>query len=228
MPDAHCSIAVPLALSSRIWQIEVISQDFFVRSVVDVARDLIGAALFYRGVGGIIVESEAYHYEDPASHSYAGRTDRNASMFGPPGHAYVYRSYGIHWCLNAVCGEHETGSAVLIRALQPTAGVEEMRLRRRLDDTHLLCAGPGRLCQALGISGADDGRPLDAAPFRLERPHRGHNLVVGPRIGISKAAGKLWRFGLRGSSFLSRPFPAHAQGAVATSSPGQENGPKDN
>ncbi len=127
-------------------------------------------------------------------------------MFGPPGHAYVYRSYGIHWCLNFVCGPGETASAVLIRALEPTTGLETMRARRGLDDVRLLCSGPGRLCQALAVTGAHDGLPLDRPPFHLSPAARKPELAVGTRIGLTKAADLPWRYGLAGSRFLSRPF----------------------
>jgi DNA-3-methyladenine glycosylase len=160
-------------------------------------------------VGGTIVEVEAYDHEDPAAHGYGNRvTPRNASMFLAGGHAYVYRSYGIHWCLNFVCGPEAVASAVLIRALAPTAGLEEMRARRRVAAPRLLCAGPGRLCQALGVTRELDGLPLDRAPFEL-RPREGEvEVVTGPRIGLTKATEVPWRYGLRGSPFLSRPFKA--------------------
>ena len=162
--------------------------------------------LYVDGVGGAIVEVEAYDHEDPAAHGYRGRTERNASMFGPPGRAYVYRSYGIHWCLNFVCEPAGVASAVLIRALEPLAGLEAMRERRGLDSPRLLCAGPGRLCQALGLTGAHDGLPLDEPPFDL-RPRVGKVRVLsGPRIGITKAAERPWRYGVAESAFLSRPF----------------------
>jgi DNA-3-methyladenine glycosylase len=180
---------------------------FFDRSVHDVAPELIGAELYVGGVGGRIVEVEAYDHEDPASHGYRGRTDRNASMFGPPGCAYVYRSYGVHWCLNFVCEEEGVANAVLIRALEPLAGLDLMQRRRGVENPRLLCAGPGRLCQALGVTREHDGLPLDAPPFEL-RPRRGEaELVTGPRIGISKAAERPWRYGLARTPFLSRPFP---------------------
>jgi DNA-3-methyladenine glycosylase len=180
---------------------------FFQRSVHAVAPELIGAELYVDGVGGTIVEVEAYDHEDPAAHGYGGRrTERNASMFLPGGHAYVYRSYGIHWCLNFVCQDEGVASAVLIRAVEPTQGLEAMRARRRMDEPRLLMSGPGRLCQALGVTRDHDGLPLDRAPFDL-RPRRGEpELVVGPRIGITKAADRPWRYGLAGSRFLSRPF----------------------
>jgi DNA-3-methyladenine glycosylase len=183
-----------------------LTRDFFARSVHDVAAELIGATLLVEGVGGSIVEVEAYDHEDPAAHGFRGRTERNASMFGPPGHAYVYRSYGIHWCLNFVCEDVGVANAVLIRALEPTRGLETMRARRGVRDNRLLCAGPGRLCQALGVSRAHDGLPLDEPPFQLRVRAREHVVVRGPRVGITKATEQPWRYGLAGSRFLSRPF----------------------
>ena len=176
---------------------------FFARSVHEVAPDLIGATLLFNGVGGRIVEVEAYHHTDPAAHSYRGRTPRNAVMFGPPGKAYVYRSYGIHWCLNFVCEPEGSASAVLIRALEPLEGLSRMRL----SDERLLCAGPGRLCEALGVTGAHDGLRLDRPPFALYAPPEKTEVAVGIRIGITKAAELPWRYGLAGSRFLSKPFP---------------------
>jgi DNA-3-methyladenine glycosylase len=169
------------------------------------ARDLIGWTLTVDGVGGRIVETEAYHFEDPASHSFSGPTPRNAVMFGPPGRVYVYRSYGIHWCMNLVCGE-APGSAVLLRALEPTHGLDLMAARRGLDDRRLLCAGPGRLCQALGVTFAQNGLSAADPPFELV-PGPAAEVVVGPRIGISKAIDVPWRFGEAGSRYVSRPFP---------------------
>lgn len=183
----------------------MIGRDFFVRSVHQVAPDLIGVTFLCDGVGGVIVEVEAYDHEDPAAHGYRGRTPRNTSMFGPPGHAYVYRSYGIHWCVNFVCEEEGSASAVLIRALEPTHGIDRMWDQRGVgDDVRALCSGPGKLTQALGITGEHDGLPLDRPPFEL-RPREGEaEIVRGPRIGISKAADQPWRYGLAGSRFLSR------------------------
>jgi DNA-3-methyladenine glycosylase len=183
-----------------------IRRTFFARDVHEIARELIGAELYVDGVGGRIVEVEAYDHEDPAAHGYRGRTERNATMFGPPGYAYVYRSYGIHWCLNFVCEDVGVADAVLIRALEPLRGIESMIERRGLDDPRLLASGPGRLCQALGVTRADDGLPLDRPPFELRERRTEPELVVGPRIGITKAADLPWRYGLAGSRFLSRPF----------------------
>lgn len=179
----------------------------FQREAADMARALIGATLLVDGVGGRIVETEAYDMEDPASHSYAGPTPRNQAMFGPPGRAYVYRSYGIHWCLNFVCREEGHGAGVLIRAVEPLHGVETMCERRGLHDVRLLCAGPGRVGEALAIVHGFNGHRLDHAPFEVRAADQAHAIVEGPRIGISKAAEVPWRFGLAGSRFLSRPFP---------------------
>jgi DNA-3-methyladenine glycosylase len=179
---------------------------FFARSVHKVAPELIGATLLVDGVGGRIVEVEAYHHTDPAAHSFRGPTERNAVMFGPPGHAYVYRSYGIHWCLNFVCEPEGSASAVLIRALEPLLGLAKMRRRRGLADERLLCAGPGRLAEALGITRAHNGLPLDRPPFKLIARAETPEIAAGVRIGISKAAELPWRYGLAGSPFLSRPF----------------------
>ena len=178
------------------------------RSPHEVAPELIGAELYVDGVGGVIVEVEAYDHEDPAAHGFGNRRSaRNAAMFLPGGHAYVYRSYGIHWCLNVVCGEEGVAGAVLIRALEPVLGLEEMRARRGVADPRLLCSGPGRLCQALAVTRDHDGLPLDRPPFELRARRTPVEVVVGPRIGISKAVELPWRYGLAGSRFLSRPFP---------------------
>jgi DNA-3-methyladenine glycosylase len=171
-----------------------------------VARALIGATLLVDGVGGVIVETEAYDQSDPASHTHMGPTARNAAMFGPSGHAYVYRSYGIHWCLNFTCRPAGHGAGVLIRAIEPRAGLEQMQLRRGTSDPRLLCSGPGRLGQALGITMAHYGLPLDRPPFFVAAPDAATESVVGPRIGISKAIDEPWRFGLLGSRFFSKPF----------------------
>jgi DNA-3-methyladenine glycosylase len=179
---------------------------FFRRSSLDVARDLIGVGLFVDDVGGRIVETEAYDPTESASHSFGGRTERNASMFGPAGRAYVYRSYGIHWCLNFVCG-NASGSAVLIRALEPTRGIVIMRKRRGLEDVRLLCAGPGRLCQALAVAREHDGLSLDAPPFALEARESEPEIATGLRIGITRAIELPWRFVEARSPFISRKIP---------------------
>jgi DNA-3-methyladenine glycosylase len=177
-----------------------------------VAPELVGATLLVDGVGGRIVEVEAYDHEDPASHGFRGRTERNASMFGPPGRAYVYRSYGIHWCLNLVCEGEGVANAVLLRALEPTHGLERMRERRGLDDERLLCSGPGRLCQALAVTKAHDGERLDRPPFELRPREEEPELVVGPRVGITRAADLPWRHAEAGSRFVSRAVrPASAR-----------------
>jgi DNA-3-methyladenine glycosylase len=183
-------------------------RSFFARSVHDVAPELIGATLLVDGIGGVIVEVEAYHHTDPAAHSYVGRTDRNAVMFGPPGKAYVYRSYGMHWCLNFVCEAQGSASAVLIRALEPTHGLAAMRRRRGVTDERALCSGPGKLGQALGITNMHNGLPLDRPPFELRARTGVPEIAIGPRIGISKAVEHPWRYGLKGSKFLSKPFAA--------------------
>ncbi|HLH95453.1 MAG TPA: DNA-3-methyladenine glycosylase [Xanthobacteraceae bacterium] len=184
----------------------LLDRSFFDRSVHEVAPELIGAMLVFGGSGGVIVEVEAYHHTDPAAHSYRGRTPRNAIMFGPPGFAYVYRSYGIHWCLNFVCEGEGSASAVLIRALQPTEGIGAMRRRRGLKDDRLLCSGPGRVCEALGVTGAVNGLPLAPPWFTLCPRGSEPEIVIGPRIGISVGLDHQWRYGLKGSPFLSKPF----------------------
>jgi DNA-3-methyladenine glycosylase len=178
----------------------------FESSSTEVARALIGVTLLVDGVGGAIVETEAYDAEDPASHSFSGPTVRNAAMFGAPGHAYVYRSYGIHWCLNFVCREAGHGAGVLIRAIEPTTGLDRMCARRGTEDVRLLCSGPGRLGQALGITRSLDGRSLDQLPFELRQANEKVDALVGVRIGITKAVDVPWRFGMPESRFLSRRF----------------------
>jgi len=181
---------------------------FFARSVHEVAPDLIGVTLLFNGVGGTIVEVEAYHHTDPAAHSYRGPTPRNRVMFGPPGFAYVYRSYGIHWCVNFVCEAEGSASAVLIRALEPTDGLAAMRRRRGLTEERALCSGPGKLTEALGITHAHNALALDEAPFALHGRRSEVVVVSGLRIGLTKAVDLPWRYGLKGSRFLSKPFPA--------------------
>jgi DNA-3-methyladenine glycosylase len=193
------------AISPRLGR--PLKRAFFARSVHEVAPDLIGATMLVNGVGGIIVEVEAYHHTDPAAHSFRGPTPRNRVMFGPPGFAYVYRSYGIHWCVNLVCEKQGSASAVLIRALQPTHGIAAMRRRRRLQDERSLCSGPGKLTEALGITDAHNGLPLDAPPIALHARANKPDIVAGVRIGITKAVELPWRYGLKGSKFLSKPFP---------------------
>lgn len=183
-----------------------LKRSFFSRNVLEVAPDLIGATLLVNGVGGVIVEVEAYHHTEPAAHSYRGPTPRNMVMFGPAGFAYIYRSYGIHWCMNFVCEKEGSAAAVLIRALQPTHGIPAMRRRRELHDERSLCSGPGKLCEALGISIAHNALPLDAPPIALYRRTEAADVVTGVRIGITKAAALPWRYGLKGSKFVSKPF----------------------
>jgi DNA-3-methyladenine glycosylase len=185
---------------------ERLTREFFARSVHEVAPELIGATLLVDGVGGRIVEVEAYDQDDPASHGFRGRTARTASMFGPPGHAYVYRSYGVHWCLNLVCAREGRAEAALVRALEPTDGLEAMRERRGVEAPRALCSGPGKLCQALGVTRVHDGLPLDEPPFELLAREDEPRLAVGRRIGITQAVEQPWRFGLAGSPFLSRRF----------------------
>ena len=184
-----------------------VKRAFFGRSVHEVAPDLIGATLLFNGVGGVIVEVEAYHHTDPAAHSYRGPTPRNMVMFGPPGFVYVYRSYGIHWCVNFVCEKEGSASAVLIRALEPTHGLAAMRRRRGVEQPRALCSGPGKLTEALGITHAHNGLALDAPPFALHARTGKVDVVAGIRIGLTKAVELPWRYGLRGSKFLSKPFP---------------------
>jgi DNA-3-methyladenine glycosylase len=179
--------------------------DFGASSLL-VAKQLIGTCLLLSGVGGIIVETEAYDESEAASHGFTGPSLRNAPLFGPPGRAYVYRSYGIHWCLNIVCREAGHAAGVLIRALEPTSGIPLMRQRRGSIDPRLLCSGPGRLGQALAVTGALNGKRIDRAPFQLLAPLVKPSIVRGKRIGITRAADRAWRFGLKGSNFISRPF----------------------
>jgi DNA-3-methyladenine glycosylase len=185
----------------------LLRRSFFARSVHEVAPDLIGVTLLVDGVGGRIVEVEAYDQEDPASHGYRGPTPRTASMFGPPGYAYVYRSYGIHWCLNLVCAGEGVAEAALIRALEPTAGIEEQRRRRGVQDVRSLCSGPGKLCQALGITREHDGLPLDRAPFRLQERREAPKNVTAPRIGITRATELSWRYLEADNVYVSRGRP---------------------
>ena len=198
-----------------------IGKDFFARSVHEVAPDLIGATLLVDGIGGPIVEVEAYDHEDPAAHGFRGRTERNASMFGPPGYAYVYRSYGVHWCLNFVCEEEGSASAVLIRALEPVHGRDAMRQRRGLEDPRLLCAGPGRLCEALGVTRRHDGLALDEPPFALVARETEAKILAGPRVGITKAVDQPWRYGLAGSKFLSRAMQPAVRPSPVPRQPGR-------
>jgi DNA-3-methyladenine glycosylase len=179
---------------------------FYRRDVLAVAEDLIGMTLLVDGVGGVIVETEAYDRDDPASHTFRGPTPRNAVMFGPPGHIYIYLSYGMHWCANIVSGEPGRASAVLLRALEPTMGLDRMAQRRGLANPALLCSGPGRLCQALGLTGSQNGLALMQPPFELLRRSHEPPIATGPRIGISKAVERPWRFGWSGSKFLSKKF----------------------
>lgn len=178
----------------------------FLAPSYEVARELIGATFTVDNVGGVIVETEAYDQKDPASHTFVGLTKRNAAMFGPPGCAYVYRSYGLHWCLNFVCGEEGHGAGVLIRAIEPIFEIDVMRERRNLQNERLLCAGPGRVGQALAISPLYNGLPLNELPFNLLPATEPVDVIHGPRIGISKAMDVPWRFGMARSLFLSRPF----------------------
>ena len=184
-----------------------VGRAFFDRPPEVVAEDIIGCEISYGGCGGIVVEAEAYGQRDPASHSFRGETPRCRSMFGPPGTVYVYMTYGIHWCLNLVTEAEGTGAAVLIRAIEPSHGVEAMRERRGVADDRLLCAGPGRLTQALGITGDLDGLPLGDAGLHVARRRATPEVARVPRIGISQATDLPWRMVARESRFLSRPIP---------------------
>jgi DNA-3-methyladenine glycosylase len=184
-----------------------LKRSFFDRSVHEVAPDLIGATFLFNNVGGVIVEVEAYHHTEPAAHSFRGPTVRNSVMFGPAGFSYVYRSYGIHWCVNFVCEKEGSAAAVLIRALEPTHGLAAMRRRRGLDDERALCSGPGKLTEALGITREHNGLALDAPPFALHARKETVDVVSGIRIGLTKAVNLPWRYGLKGSKFVSKPFP---------------------
>ena len=186
----------------------LLTRKFFARSVHDVASDLIGATLLVDGVGGIIVEVEAYHHTEPAAHSFNGPTPRNMVMFGPPGFLYVYRSYGIHWCMNFVCEKEGSASAVLVRAIEPTHGIPAMRRRRGLHDDRMLSSGPGKLCEAMAVTGKHNGLALDTPPIAIYARTRKPEIVSGIRIGITKAVELPWRYGLKGSKFMSQPFPA--------------------
>ena len=183
-----------------------LTRAFFDRPVHNVAPELIGATLTVDGVGGIIAELEAYDRTDPASHSFNGPTKRNAVMFGPAGFSYVYLSYGINWCLNFVCEAEGSPGAVLIRALEPTQGLATMRRRRGVVEERALCSGPGKLCEALGVTIKQSALALDRAPFELRAREAKPEVVTGVRIGISKAVDLPWRYGMKGSKFLSRPF----------------------
>ncbi|HEY5815723.1 MAG TPA: DNA-3-methyladenine glycosylase [Solirubrobacterales bacterium] len=183
--------------------------DFFARSVHTVARELIGCRLFHAGCGGTIVETESYERDDPACHAYVGLTKRTATLFGPPGRAYVYLSYGIHSLLNAVAEPEGEAAAVLIRALEPTADLDAMRSRRGKRPDTDLCSGPGKLTDALGIGLDANDADLTVDPFQLLPPEAGWRgqVVTGARVGITKAVDRPWRFSLRGSPFVSKPRP---------------------
>jgi DNA-3-methyladenine glycosylase len=194
-----------------------VRRSFYDRPVLEVARDLVGCLLTYGDCSGVIVETEAYHDSEPACHAFVGLTPRTATLFGPPGYAYVYRSYGVHALLNAVCEPRGVGAAVLIRALEPVRGIEEMRMRRGLDSVRDLCSGPGKLTQALGISLGENGLDLLSGSIRVTgrtAAWRDVPVAVDRRIGITKAVELPWRFCAAGSRFLSRPVRPLAAGAV--------------
>jgi DNA-3-methyladenine glycosylase len=206
--------------------VSALGPEFFARSVHEVARELVGCELLVDGAGGVIVETESYERDDPACHAYVGLTERTATLFGPPGRAYVYLSYGIHSMLNTVCEPEGSAAAVLIRALEPTRGIEGMRLRRGRQAAEELCSGPGKLTVALGIGLDLNGAALDRPPFEIHpRVDRWLDVEVatGPRIGITKATELPWRFGAAGSPFLSRPLPRAVRlaGRDAAGAPGR-------
>lgn len=194
-------------LQSQVPPGRLLTRKFFGRSVREVAPELIGATVLVDGVGGIITEVEAYHHTEPAAHSFNGPTPRNMVMFGPPGFLYVYRSYGIHWCMNFVCEKEGSAAAVLIRALEPTHGIPAMRRRRGVHAERSLCSGPGKLCEAMAVTDKHNGLALDAPPIAIYARPRKPEIVSGIRIGITKAVELPWRYGLKGSKFLSKPFP---------------------
>jgi DNA-3-methyladenine glycosylase len=183
-----------------------LKKSFFARSVHEVAPDLIGATFLVNGVGGIIVEVEAYDQTDPAAHSFRGPTPRNAVMFGPPGYTYVYLSYGLNWCVNFVCQAMGSAAGVLIRAIEPTHGLAAMRRRRGVTDPVALCSGPGKLCKALAITKTLSELPLDKPPIALHARSGEVEVVTGVRIGLTKAVDLPWRYGLKDSKFLSKRF----------------------
>jgi len=186
----------------------LLDQAFFARPVAEVAPELLGCVIAVGRSAAVIVEVERYQQDDPASHSFRGPTPRSAVMFGPAGRLYVYRSYGIHWCANVVCEPEGHGAALLLRAAEPVRGLAAMRRRRGVEDARLLCSGPGRLCRALGIDGTMNGSVVGAGPVRIAAGDAVHDVVVGPRIGISVAVDRPWRLGVAGSPHLSRPFPS--------------------
>jgi DNA-3-methyladenine glycosylase len=205
--------------------VEPLPPDFYARPVLEVARELIGCTVQHGGAAGVIVETEAYHDSEPACHAFVGLTPRTRTLFGPPGRAYVYRSYGIHALLNAVCEPEGVGAAVLIRALEPIAGIEAMATRRAAGGApgaQGLCSGPGKLTQALGVSLADNGSSLSSGPIRIG-PRRGKWLepavVIGTRVGISRAVELPWRFCVANSPHVSRPRPPAAPAAVTAKGP---------